>query len=113
MVFDACQSISESNLQSTIPRVFSAYKSTMADAKEKYTILIFVIEIERNRSNFESWSKSIVVAYVTDFWGPFLERLGNLTGLKSDFEIKVSRRAEFVLASNEVHFVSLADKFTV
>ena len=46
-------------------------------------------------------------------WGPFLERLGNLTGPKSYFEIKFSRKVRCVLTSNEVHFVSLADNFTV
>ena len=45
--------------------------------------------------------------------GPFIERLGNLTGPKSYFEIKVSRKAGRVLTSNEVNFVSLADTFTV
>ena len=45
-------------------------------------------------------------------WGPFLERPGNLTGPKSYFEIKVSRKVGSVLSSNEVHFVSLADNFT-
>ena len=45
--------------------------------------------------------------------GPFLERPGNLTGPKSYFEIKFSRKVECVLTSNEVHFVSLADNFTV
>ena len=46
-------------------------------------------------------------------WDPFLERPGNLTGPKSYFEIKFSRKVECVLTSNEVHFVSLADNFTV
>ena len=45
--------------------------------------------------------------------GPFLERPGNLTGAISHFQIKVSRRVGCVLPSNEVHFVSLADNFTV
>ena len=45
--------------------------------------------------------------------GPFLERPGNLTGPKTYFEIKVSRKVGCVLTSNEVHFVSLADNFTV
>ena len=45
--------------------------------------------------------------------GPFLERPGNLTGPKSHFEIKFSRKVGCVLTSNEVHFVSLADNFTV
>ena len=45
--------------------------------------------------------------------GPFLERPGKLTGLVSYFEIKVSRKLGCVLASNEVHFVSLAENFTV
>ena len=44
---------------------------------------------------------------------PFLERPGNLTGPKSYFEIKFSRRVGCVLTSNEVYFVSLADNFTV
>ena len=41
--------------------------------------------------------------------GLFLERPGNLTDPKSCFEIKVSRKVEYVLTSNEFHFVSLAD----
>ena len=45
--------------------------------------------------------------------GPFLERPGNLTGPKSYFEIKLSRKVGCVLTSNEVHFVSLADNLTV
>ena len=45
--------------------------------------------------------------------GPFLESPGNLTGPKSSFEIKVSRKEGCVLTSNKVHFVSLADNFTV
>ena len=46
-------------------------------------------------------------------WDPFLESPGNLAGPKSYFEIKVSRKVGCALTSNEVHFVSLADKFTV
>ena len=34
--------------------------------------------------------------------GPFLERPGNLTGPKTYFEIKVSRKVGCVLTSNEV-----------
>ena len=45
--------------------------------------------------------------------GPFLESPDNLTGPKSDFDIKVSREVGCFLASNEVHFVSLANNFTV
>ena len=45
--------------------------------------------------------------------GPFLEAPGNLTGPVSDFDIKVSRKVGRVLTSDEVHFVSLADNFTV
>ena len=45
--------------------------------------------------------------------GPFLERPGNLTGPKSDFEIKISRKVGCVLNSNKDHFVSLANNFTV
>ena len=48
----------------------------------------------------------------TLFWGPFLERPGNLTGPESDFDIKISGKVGRVLTSNEVHFVSLADNFT-
>ena len=57
-----------------------------------------------------------VVVFVKDqrrARSPFLERPGNLTGPKSYFEIKFSRKAGCVLTSNEVHFVSLADNFTV
>ena len=45
--------------------------------------------------------------------GPFLEKPGNLTGPESDFEIKASSKVGCVLTSNKVHFVSLADNFTV
>ena len=37
----------------------------------------------------------------------------DLTGPKPYFEIKISRKVGCVLTSNEVHFVSLADNFTV
>ena len=47
----------------------------------------------------------------TEAWRPFLERPGNLTGPESDFDIKVSRKVERILTSDEVHFVSLADNF--
>ena len=46
-------------------------------------------------------------------WGPFLKSPGILTGPKSYFKIKISRKGGCVLTSNEVHFVSLADNFTV
>ena len=52
-----------------------------------------------------------MVGYLS--WGPFLERPGNLTGPKSYFEIKVSRKVECVLTSNEFHFFSLAGNFTI
>ena len=45
--------------------------------------------------------------------GPFLERQGKLTGPVSYFEMKVSRKVGCVLTSNEVHFVSLPENFTV
>ena len=45
-------------------------------------------------------------------WGPLLERPGNLTGPISYFQIKISRKVGCVL-TYEVHFVSLADNFTV
>ena len=48
-----------------------------------------------------------------DTGGPFLERPGKLTGPKSYFEIKFSRKVGCVLTSNEVHFVSLAENSTV
>ena len=55
--------------------------------------------------------KAVLFGYATR--GPFLERPGNLTGPESDFDIKVSRKVGRVLTSDEVHFVSLADNFTV
>ena len=45
--------------------------------------------------------------------GPFLEGPGNLTGPESNFGIKVWRKVGRVLTSDEVHFVSLAENFTV
>ena len=50
---------------------------------------------------------------ITRPWGPFLQRPGNLTGPESDFDIKVSRKVGCALTSDEVHFISLADNFTV
>ena len=43
----------------------------------------------------------------------FLERPSNLTGPKSYFDIKVSRKVGCVLTSSEAHFVSLLDNFTL
>ena len=57
--------------------------------------------------------KSKDISYKLVAWGPFLERPGNLTGPKSSFEIKFSRKVGCVLTSNEVHFDSLAENFTV
>ena len=45
--------------------------------------------------------------------GPFLESPGKLTGPVSYVEIKSSRKVCRVLTSNEAHFVSLANNFTV
>ena len=62
----------------------------------------------------ETWTtplKASPISYTT--WGPFLEGPGNLTSPKSYFEIKVLRKVECVLTFNKVHFVSLADNFTV
>ena len=50
---------------------------------------------------------------IMESWGPFLERPGKLTGPKSYFEIKFSRKVGCVLTPNEVHFVSLGENFTV
>ena len=47
------------------------------------------------------------------FWGLFLKIPGKLTGPVSYFEIEVSRKVGSGLTSNEVHFVSLAETFTV
>ena len=46
-------------------------------------------------------------------WGLFLKRPSNLKHPESDFDIKVSRKVGRVLTSDEAHFVSLTDKFTV
>ena len=62
----------------------------------------------------EYWSEPDHPQYSrTENRGPFLESPGNLTGSKSYFEIKVLRKVGCVLTPNEVHFVSLADTFTV
>ena len=63
-------------------------------------------------SEFNIPNKPFFPLFQNESWGPFLERPGNLTGPKSYFEIKVSRKVGRVLASNEVYFVSLADNFT-
>ena len=67
---------------------------------------------QHTRINIFAW-KILPGTKVVPAWGPFLERPGNLTDPKSYFEIKVSRKVVCVLTYNEVHFVSLADKFTV
>ena len=59
---------------------------------------------------FSDLAGSLLAGYGA--WGPFLERPGNLTGPKSYFEMKVSRKVVSVMTSNEVHFVSLANNFT-
>ena len=56
---------------------------------------------------------SSIHVYPFHCWGPFLESPGNLMGPVSYFEIKVSRKVCCVLTSNEAHFVSLANNFTV
>ena len=62
----------------------------------------------------EYWSEPDHPQYSrTENRGPFLESPGNLTGSKSYFEIKVLRKVGCVLTSYEIHFVSLADNFTV
>ena len=58
---------------------------------------------------------SVLFLYVNfnfiDVRDPFLKTPGNLTGPKSNFQ--VSRKLGCVLTSYEVHFVSLAENFTV
>ena len=55
----------------------------------------------------------IMISFLLNTWDPFLERPGNLTGPKSYFKMEVSRKVGSIMTSNEVHFVSLADNFTV
>ena len=62
---------------------------------------------------FVAKTKALAREKNTGCWVPFLERPGNLTGLKSYFEIKVSRKVGRILTSNNVLFVYLADNFTV
>ena len=58
--------------------------------------------------------KAVALTTVTiGTWGLFLERPGKLTGPVSYFENEVSRKVGCILTSNEVHFVSLAENFTV
>ena len=57
--------------------------------------------------------KPLARGFVLPTMDPFLERPGNLTGPELDFDIKVSRKVGRVLTSDEVHFVSWADNFTV
>ena len=60
------------------------------------------------------WKRDVEKTKGTDsILCPFLESPGNLTGPKSHFEIKVSRKVGCVLTCNEVHFVYLTDNFTV
>ena len=58
------------------------------------------------RSTLERWNRVLAL-------GPFLERPGNLPVPETDFDIKVSRTVRCFLTSDEVHFVSLVDNFTV
>ena len=66
----------------------------------------------RARKVPEAFARFSTVPKCFRTWGPFLERPSNLTGPKSYFETKVSRKVGCILTSNEIHFVSLADNFT-
>ena len=44
-------------------------------------------------------------------WGPFLERLGNFPGPKSNIQVEIKRVRARVLAKKLLHFVSLTDSF--
>ena len=66
-----------------------------------------------NDHSFRTLSRRLMERHVAHTRGPFLKRPGNLTGPKSYFEIKGSRKVRCVLTSNEAHFVSLADNFTL
>ena len=68
------------------------------------------IEYTSGLSPLFKWGSKTVGLWT---WGLLVERPSNLTGLESDFEIKVSRKVGCVLTSNKVHFISLADTFTV
>ena len=68
--------------------------------------LLAIIELSNLIGLGEYW-------FINNTWGPFLESPGNLTGPVSYFEIKFSRKVCCVLTSNEAHFVSLANNFTV
>ena len=63
---------------------------------------------------FELWREQCcVLEQKLHTQGPVSRKTRNLTGPKSYFEIKFSRKVGCVLTSNGVHFVSLADNFTV
>ena len=79
---------------------------------EDYHDLYFKSDLLLLADVFEEFRKVCLRNYDLD-QGPVLERPGNLTGPESDFDIKVSRKEGRVLTSDEVHFVSLADNFTV
>ena len=78
-------------------------------------MLVFPKNAEKNASTIEKGLINSCLSHNLQIrtWGPFLERPDNLTGPKSYFEIKFSRKVGCALTSNEVHFVSLADNFTV
>ena len=82
--------------------------------KRGFKILKILLLISA-RQNAHNWLKTMKTQQpqLNDPWGPFLERPGKLTGPVSYFEIEVSRKVRCVLTSNEVHFVSLAENFTV
>ena len=73
------------------------------------TIRVHLIYFFKENTQVASmfWTTVLIVSR-----GSFLEKPGNLTGPKSCFEIKASRKVGRVLTSSEVSFVSLADNFT-
>ena len=48
-----------------------------------------------------------------DYWGPFLQKTDNFSGLKANFEIKTSWTVAKFLAHKPVNFPSFTDNFIV
>ena len=48
-----------------------------------------------------------------DYWGPFLQKTDNFSGVKANFEIKTSWTVAKFLAHKPVNFPSFTDNFIV
>ena len=81
--------------------------------RESFSTRVLCRQIEAHGRLRQNWFIGPVQCRSFRTRVPFLQRPGNLTGPESYFEIKASRKLGCVLTSHKVHFVSLANNFTI